>query len=45
MISEQSNDQYPRALTELINTEDKQPHTVINVKPKSRYVTLTTHNT
>ena len=44
MISVQSNDQYLGALTELVMfAHSKMNSHLINVKPKSRYVTLTNH--
>ena len=44
MISVQSNDQNPRALTELVifAHSDINNH-IIDVKPKLRYLTLTNH--
>ena len=44
MISMESNDHYPRAFTELVIFAHSKIHShIINVKPKSRYLTLTNH--
>ena len=44
MISLQSNDQYPRALTELVIFAHSEINShLIDVKPTSRYLTLTNH--